>query len=501
MFVCEDGFVPTRLNPAAFPTAHELNTGDGPRMAERESRFAAKLARTEAFMSKRQERFAALHADSFLHLPDEGEDEFVRLCGEHVPEDYLARLEQALYHIHLMCAIHFTPISGRSAKPPAVLETDGITRCTDVIYFEIGLCRPWKGDPRRVCLNVVYTRPCAESFGFLRVLLYEIARNCLHFDASLCVQSPVAATQAILARAWGPAGNPDLFEVPVAKLQHPALGVEGLLLLPPSPWRVGGAPEQPNTQALVDAFVSAQPRGARFTRVVDAFYDFARDRGGALVRPDVILTKLLLHPDAKFVAGEWVLRPVRKRDKAELPPLDALVEEFLRGFAERRMRVTRTELVAEFRRFLEQSHGVQEPEAFFSPPQILAAFNRIDRDARMSHPASEALKRYTVKREPLYALGRDGERVANPAWNWQEPDLVRAFFEARTQPRRATRRELFADMRAFMAEKDVPQEFYTDRALQHGIEFFETCGQADRLFKKTRIGRTDYYEYGQRPTI
>ena len=73
MFVCEDGFVPTRLNPAAFPTAHDLNTGDGPRMAERESRFAAKLARTEAFMSERQERFAALHADKFLHLPEEGE--------------------------------------------------------------------------------------------------------------------------------------------------------------------------------------------------------------------------------------------------------------------------------------------------------------------------------------------------------------------------------------------------------------------------------------------
>ena len=588
--VLNDGFAPTRLNPEAFPTAQELNTGVGPLIEEREARFASKLAppRTDAFMSDLQARFAALRAQDFLHSPQSSEGRFVAECGERVPGNYLALFEQALYLIHLTCATAFTPVTG-NARP----VSQSIGFYTDVLYFDVEAYGAGHVD-----LAYVNVRPCAESFGFLRLLLHELARNCLHYGANLEVHRPVKATQAILRRAWG---DSHLFEYPPDRLQDPAqtLAVAHLLLLPPpsqpqpppafevhaqhdtarlvaafvdaeprerrfasgaalvdafyeyarvhapatrtlrvrpdvilslfqrqraaqyqratDEWVLlaleqrpvfdeahGGAQQSPDTEAMVLAFVDAQRRGARFNsgpELVDAFYDYARGRDDAdrallRARPDVILSLFLQHQDAakyERATGEWVLRPVRKRDRKQLS-LDTLVHEFLASLTERSMGVTPDELVERFQAFLRQAHGVQEPEAFFTPRQILMAFNHIDANPIVEK--SDRLKRYVVHGEPLYALGCEGDRVINPAWHFWPVDIARKFFQehAAGPLQRLTLRELIAELRARMDALDIPREFYSDRMLQQSIESLDLLSGC--YYTKVRIGRAQGYEFG-----
>ena len=494
-----DGFEGTRLDPVRFPTAHELNTGEGRLMTEREARYASKLAHTDAFMSELQTQFANRYAHRFLHAPDVSEAKFVKHCGQSVPDDYLARFEHALYLIHCVCALAFTPTS---AKKTPCAEDWGLSRYTDVLYFDVEA----QAQPKRLVLQYVYTRPCAESFGFLRLALHDMARNCLYYGASLCVSAPVIATHDVLRKAW-PVGTYDdlVFSVTPARLQNPerALGVEGLLL--PTPCAYETVPP-PHTAGLVDEFVAAQRRGTVFGSgplLVDAFWKHAQGLGTAeasavlRMRPDILLCffQRLGSESARYMpgTGQWVLRPILKRERAALLDLDELVEQYLTSLTERFMDVTETELVARFRQYLEREHQVIEPEAYFTGKQILAAFNYIDAHPLSMHPFSELLKRYGK----LYALGREGARIINPIWHAQAGHFATLFFRARgTGPaKRATLPELLADMRAYMDELDAPRAFFTDRQLRQGIDFVQSAPR-ERGYAKVRVGRTDYYEYG-----
>ena len=321
-----DDFVGTRLNPSRFPTAHELNTGEGHLMQVREARYEAKLLKhTDAFMSQGQKRWVQASPGHFLHDPQYSEDQFEGVCGRLVPDDYLARFERTLYLIHCTCAVAFTVTSAKvplSRSGRLRSQKAGLSRFTDVIYLDIDASDDHEHG-RRIMLNVVNTRPCAESFGFLRLLLYEMARNCLFYKAKLVVDGPVPATLAIVKRAW-PNGICDAagheFSVEFKDLEYPerALAVQELLLQVPPPDRIA---------ELVVQFVEAQPRSTKFGSgplLVDAFFDFAQESAPAIlhVRPDIILSFFLDLDSARAQrirsSGQWVIRPVMKRDAAHM---------------------------------------------------------------------------------------------------------------------------------------------------------------------------------------
>ena len=54
-----------------------------------------------------------------------------------------------------------------------------------------------------VMLKQIVIRPCAERRGFFRIILYQIIRACLALFCDLYVESPFAATTAVLTKAFG----------------------------------------------------------------------------------------------------------------------------------------------------------------------------------------------------------------------------------------------------------------------------------------------------------
>ena len=254
MFVCYDGFEPTRLNPACFPTADQLNHGTGPLMEQREARFAAR--HTGAFMSNAQLRFVDRNPERYMNTPHESEEYFEERVGEDVRDDYLALFERALYRIHLWCELVFM---GLYTKLDGEDEREQCFKCvTDVIAFDITLCA-YADSPKEVVLFLVNTRPCAESFGFARILLYELARNCVHYGATLQVSDTYPATKDILRRAWGDGSltEKDHMRYTPEEIASPArqLGVAGLLLPPLDPRR--------KKRGRSPSFLVGHPQGRR----------------------------------------------------------------------------------------------------------------------------------------------------------------------------------------------------------------------------------------------
>ena len=201
-FVLDDGFAPTRLNPACFPTADELNAGTGAALREREARLRAKLARTRAFVSPLQAEYAAREPGRFLRKPSLSEGLFAMVRGERVPADYLSDFEWTLYKLHVACAIGFPDAAGGFRASDTNDSDTSIKWYTDVLMFD--LCVTWRVEEqqRALLLGLVVTRPCAEMLGFFRLFLRELARNCVHYGALLVILLPYPQTREILARAW-----------------------------------------------------------------------------------------------------------------------------------------------------------------------------------------------------------------------------------------------------------------------------------------------------------
>ena len=58
-------------------------------------------------------------------------------------------------------------------------------------------------DMKRIVLAVTYTRPCAEGNGFIRLLLYQIARVAYATGCDIHIDEPSKAMQKILTSTFG----------------------------------------------------------------------------------------------------------------------------------------------------------------------------------------------------------------------------------------------------------------------------------------------------------
>ena len=265
-------------------------------------------------MGQLQEQFYALNRERFMETPDRSERKFVEHCGEVVPDEYLANFERALHQIHYVCALAFEAPTSNENPNKKNEKVYSLERFTDVLNFYLFV----NSSSRTLILIKVVSRPCAELLGFTRLLLYELARNCLYYGATLVVRLPVLATQDILRKAW-PTGafeiehgnNVEQFSLTPAQQQLPparALGVEPLLLLPLEA-------DAAMMRQLIAEFVASQTaNGAPVVfetgpQLVDAFLAFAPVR----MRPDAILCLFLQQLADVQQRGQWVLWPSRKR--------------------------------------------------------------------------------------------------------------------------------------------------------------------------------------------
>ena len=122
----------------------------------------------------------------------------------------------AAHRIHMACLVHFMDTNEALAAeavaqgdPPLLPDETEWMSYSDVIYVCIGavgaaVTAEGQKEPRRIELRAILTRPCAETFGFFRLVLYELARACVHFGAVLEVVAPTPATVRILERSGLP---------------------------------------------------------------------------------------------------------------------------------------------------------------------------------------------------------------------------------------------------------------------------------------------------------
>jgi len=208
-------FSRTRLDPKTLPTAEEMNTGRGPMMDSREEKFRLsipqrKIHRTAAYVSSLQ----SLDPDAKVFLEPEDDAQysqydvlkhveslFAKNSSEMIPVDYLSLFEDFLYEIHEYCAqefaakqeVHSTDVAPRRARK----KFKGWY--SDVIYINIVVSL----QPKQISLHHTYTRPCAERFGFFRIMLNELVRNCRYFSAVFAVSYPLERTVMLLRRSFG----------------------------------------------------------------------------------------------------------------------------------------------------------------------------------------------------------------------------------------------------------------------------------------------------------
>ena len=207
---------PTQLNAAALPTTEALNAGSHPgreqRLLQRRSHATA-AAKTAAYVSAHQVEAYRRGGLRWMGSPEEREADFASRRGRDIADGYVRRFERFLYRIHLTCLVHFMDtneaLGGGALQPD---ETEWMAY-SDVIYVCIGAVSAGQQQaPRRIELRAILTRPCAEAYGFFRLVLYELARTCVHFGAALDVVAPTPATVRILQRSGVPFTGRATFE-------------------------------------------------------------------------------------------------------------------------------------------------------------------------------------------------------------------------------------------------------------------------------------------------
>ena len=235
----------TRLRAETLPTAEELNRGTG-RLAEREERWR-RAARTSAYVSADfQQEYTDDLVEGWLGTPLDAEAKFARNRGDTVPDDYLARFELFLRKMHTACELALTDVYQDVTELRSDERADRVVQWSafsDIAFLHLDIVPATLTQPCWLVLQRIYVRPCAEGFGFFRLVLHELARNCIHYGARLKVCQPVFRTQSVLCRAWGgrepDACSTETREYAPQQLGDPAvaLDVERFLQPPDAPRR------------------------------------------------------------------------------------------------------------------------------------------------------------------------------------------------------------------------------------------------------------------------
>jgi hypothetical protein len=72
------------------------------------------------------------------------------------------------------------------------------------IFTEILSMSMYVDKPKRIImLKAIFLRPCAEKYGFFRIILYQISRCCILNQCDFYVETPFESTRRIMQKAFG----------------------------------------------------------------------------------------------------------------------------------------------------------------------------------------------------------------------------------------------------------------------------------------------------------
>jgi hypothetical protein len=211
-------------------------------MDARLARWQSRPPPTAAYvMPQFAKQFRHWESAVYMDSPEKLEQQFTTESCELIPDNYLTHIEGLFQHVHMMCTATLEEKPGYRYGNACVRTT------TPVLLAEVQAM--FRSDNRVITLVQVAVRQCGETFGFCRLLLHELARNCVHFRATLVVKGALSPTKKIVMRAFTTANvqvvsETDLHVAPEHLVNAGRdLGVLSLLLPPQAASRKRRAPE------------------------------------------------------------------------------------------------------------------------------------------------------------------------------------------------------------------------------------------------------------------
>ena len=290
----DEPFVFTRLDPWTLPSAHALSTGYGTMVEECKVRMGARGADFRGFKDVQPRTYTSRFMQLWMqkHNAVSQEDYFAQSWSAVLPSTYLLNVEYMLKAMHYACrGVFLGQESFRSELGSPIHFHHPFTWEGDCdiafVRLSISACGKEGEIKQRVDVDEIVIRPCAEGFGFCRLILSEIARNCQYFGADMRINSPTKAVQGILERSFlkkiGQATIPIeekyYWVIPHECLEdkiNTSLNVH-LLLAYEGRIRVPGIQRRDSLSTLVQDLVMhwifEQPRG----RTIDNLYQTLRD--------------------------------------------------------------------------------------------------------------------------------------------------------------------------------------------------------------------------------
>jgi hypothetical protein len=196
----EKPFIFTRLDPWMLPSGHSLTTGHGEMIAERDARFKANARAAYRGVVNYEERLMKdwMRASNGM----KPNDKFRNDLGDVISSTYLLSLEYLFRTIHYACRAQFWKQEdlGPSYKSTFVWEGG-----CDIAVVKLSIVTHTveSTDKKHVVeVDHIIIRGCAEGFGFFRLILNEIARNCAYFDANMRVKKVTGAAWDTIQRSF-----------------------------------------------------------------------------------------------------------------------------------------------------------------------------------------------------------------------------------------------------------------------------------------------------------
>jgi hypothetical protein len=125
----------------------------------------------------------ALYSDEkvvkWLKTPQHTEGRFAKCFGPNIPSNYLDLFEEDMSSLY---------------DKIDTVEQLIFTIDTHIFHIHMYIDKRKK----TIMLKEIYIRPCAEKYGFFRIIMYQLARCCNRFVCDLYIETPYAATTAIM---------------------------------------------------------------------------------------------------------------------------------------------------------------------------------------------------------------------------------------------------------------------------------------------------------------
>lgn len=340
----------------------------------------------------------------------------------------------------------------------------------------------FRSDKRVITLAQVAVRQCGETFGFCRLLLHELARNCVHFRATLVVKGALIPTKAIVMRAFTEANVQVVSDVDL-HVHHEHLvnagrdlGVLSLLLPPPAASRKRRAPA-PGEDWVADLGVclGRLPQHTVFHSNEDLLHFL---HGVGWEGEDTLTLLYCMQNDralnARFTAGRgWVVNPLLHHSDPDT--LKRLVLDYVSHLLVRETLLVglTTESLAEgFKGYLEAQRNVAR--SAFTVGQIQKAFQSLTQCQPSQDRLHQSVLMYQNRAKQL--RWQVGAR-ANPMCLQRVEQLIPEFLKREALP--SEPRALLVLFRRYATDLGLPgDELFTDATILRALKARPMLGLA-----------------------